>query len=579
MNIAMMAYTESGGAGRASVRLMDGLNRLSDVSCDMIVQERNSNHPRVMSAERKNPFFQHIQEKWFSSNVPNGHVLMSLMYSGKEKEYLGMLEAYEIIHFHWISNFVSVESMDYMQKQGKYLVWTLHDRNPMTGGCHCTYGCNGYIDDCNNCPEMRINPYNITKHILRQKKQYIPKNLVVVAPSQWMAECARKSAVFHENRIEVIPNSIDTSLFYNHDRNVAKESLGISATSKAILYCAESPEQVHKGYNYFFTAMQWLQKKVRENNSYVEVVLILVGSSEKIIEDTKKLDMRVLPLGYVKDDVVLSKVYSAADVTVIPSMEDNFPNVMLESLACGTPVVGFRTGGIPDVIRDGYNGYVVPQGDSVALGIGILKVLDGNETEMSIKCRNYAEKNLSIETQAIRYKNLYEDIMLDARELKGKDIFIMPIESHRLLAPYYAESMNYLIGLNDRVAHAFLHNKSMEDLAIDYMISHLEKFDSYPDKSIAVWGIGVFCKKLMEEMFQKNSAIKRKIYGFFDSSVQCDSFMGFPCLQTEKIQEYGLSAIIIGSIQYEDEIYHQLYKCEELGIERIRLGNFLKDDL
>ena len=74
MNIAMMAYTESGGAGRASVRLMDGLNRLSDVSCDMIVQERNSNHPHVMSAERKNPFFQHIQEKWFSSNVPNGHV-------------------------------------------------------------------------------------------------------------------------------------------------------------------------------------------------------------------------------------------------------------------------------------------------------------------------------------------------------------------------------------------------------------------------------------------------------------------------------------------------------------------------
>ena len=567
MKVAMMAYTESGGAGRAALRLMDGLNQIQDVDCKMIVQFKNTRHENVISIKKTNPFFRYIQSSKFAQNVATGHTMMSMMYSGTEKEYLELVDSYDIVHFHWISNFVSVESMKYLSESGKSLVWTFHDRNPMTGGCHCTYGCEEYISNCTSCPEMQDNPYYITEKVLYKKLKYIPKNLVVVTPSRWMADCAKKSRIFKNHRIEIIPNSIDLHIFNSLQRN-DRTKLGIANDAKVILYCAEAHEQIHKGYRYFIEALQWI-RNVLIPYRWEKIVLLLIGRTDDILQDTEELGVTVVSLGYVKDDNLLATAYTLADVTVLPSLEDNFPNVMLESISCGTPVAAFRTGGIPDVIQDGINGYVVPQKDSQALGNAIVKILEGKS--MKQQCYSFAEKELSQELQAKRYRDLYDDILSRPSSRASDSHFALPLDTHQLLAPYYFEAMQHLLSLDEASKRRFLKGISLEDDILAYVMQHTDWIKDCPNDSIAIWGTGRFSKRLVQSLMKLDISFDKKLGGFFDANPQGSFFSGYPYLSHENILSGQIKTIVIGSVKFENEIYQEIRKYEMAGTRILRL--------
>ena len=570
MKIAMLATSDGGGAGRAAVRLMSGLNRFSDVDVYMIVKDKRTANDSIKQIGMKTPFFDYISRHHFANNVPQNHVLTSLMYSGTENEYLQMTGDADIVHLHWVANFVSAESIRYMDEVGTKLVWTFHDRNPMTGGCHCTYGCVGYEKDCNCCPEMVKNPYNISKYLLAIKKKINPKKFGGGNPSRWMADCARKSAVFKNHRIEVIPNSVDTDLFRPLDKKACRERLGIDNNAKVILYCAEAPEQIHKGYRFFLEAMQWIKKEL-SSERWEKIRLLLIGKSDIVLKDTEQLGVTVIPLGYIKDDDLLAASYAAADVTALSSLEDNFPNVMLESISCGTPVASFMTGGVPDVIRDGVNGYVVPQEDSQALGEAIIKILKSSGMEAA--CRRFTEENLALELQAKRYKDLYYDMLSRRKRTRTISVtpFDMPLETHKVLAPYYWSAIQHLLTLDDLSARRFLKGISLEDDVLSYAGRHTDWVKSCPDDSVAIWGAGKFSKRLLETLLTLEVSFDKKMRGFFDTTPKGSSIFGYPYLSLEDISKGKISTIVIGSPKFENEIYRQIQKYEELGVRILRL--------
>ena len=578
MKVTMVSSSDIGGAGYAAVSLLDALNKNENISCDMLVRNKHTNHLKIYPVKGRPLFLDYVQQAYFQQNIKPGHTLLSLMYSDMEEEYLKICLNYDIIHFHWIANFVSVESISYLARQGKKLIWTFHDLNPMTGGCHYSYGCEKYMEFCSNCSEMVDNKYNITKGMVLQKKRYLPKNLVVVTPSQWLANCARKSAVFKKHRVEVIPNSVALDIFSSHDRLYAREYWHIPHNAKVILYCAEYLLQVHKGYKYFIETLrcvrsnpvwkQWVQQGV--------IQLLIVGHSETIKNDIQALSVPCIFTDYLQNKEILAKAYSAADVTILPSIEDNFPNVMLESLSCGTPVVGFATGGIPEAIINGQTGFVVPQKNCKALGDAILHILQ--KDNMREACRKFAEKFFNDKVQTRKYKILYDDI-LSSRSSSTNfyyNKFQMPTDAKKLLAPYLFDTIKYYSRLSVKQQLLFMNNiKELEDKVLNYMENNWQFMEKLPDESIAIWGVGNFAQKLMSFFSKMRTDLKNKIRGFFDNRNyrKVDFFYELPILDTDLIATYNLKMIIIASLKYEDDIFDQIKKLSLSDTEIIRLGN------
>lgn len=401
MKVALIGTTNTGGAGRAACRLNQGLNDIGIDSKFFVkykgrTKEDNINILRNIDVDNNlNDFFSSIFKDLYEGNT-----MMSCMYPSIGFSYLEIFRSFDVINFHWIANYISLESMQRLAYMGKKLVWTLHDQNPMTGGCHYDHGCIGYFSNCDNCPQMKNNPYNITHAALLTKIKYMPPNMVIVSPSKWLADCAKKSKVFCNHRVEVIKNAVEMDIFKVVSKREAKSKLGIDNNLKVILFGAENHAEKRKGFKQLLNSMAILNKKVRGEN-----ILVLTFGDKN--EDIEKLGFKYKSLGYIKDDSKLAIAYSAADVVAFSSLEDNLPNIILEALSCDTPLVAYDLGGMPDVIINGKTGYCVERNNDEEFAERIYQVLF---TEQQFCCRKYAEQNFQLKHQANSYRLLYEDI-------------------------------------------------------------------------------------------------------------------------------------------------------------------------
>lgn len=401
MKIALIATTDAGGAGRAAVRLNKGLNSI-DVDCSLIVKqqaEKNRYKTKKLNTidtdNQLSEFFQYI----YKNNTYPGNTMMSTMYPSTGFNYLQELAEYDVINLHWIANYISLEAIEHLAYLGKKLVWTLHDQNPITGGCHYTHGCDKYTTDCIDCPQMITDKYNYAAKVINAKYNHIPKELVIVSPSQWLAECAGKSKVFKKHRIEVIKNSLETDIFKPVDKSIAKEKIGINKKQKVILFGAENHKETRKGFKELIDIMHIFKQKYTSQG----ITVVTFGKSAP-----SDIEFEVKSLGYIKNDEKLANIYSAADVVAFSSLEDNLPNIILESISCNTPIIAYKTGGMPDVVIDDITGYCVKYKDNEAFAEKLHKILFNNIT---LNCRKYAEENFVLQRQAELYKALYEDII------------------------------------------------------------------------------------------------------------------------------------------------------------------------
>jgi len=282
----------------------------------------------------------------------------------------------DTIHLHWINGgYLSLKDLKKLGKLNKKIIWTLHDMWAFTGGCHYSNWCDKYVKQCGNCHILKSNKDNdITRKIWKQKEKIIKNlDLHIITCSEWLGECAKKSSLLKNKNIEVIPNILDKNVFKPIDQYVSREILNLDKNKKYICFGAiNSTTDLRKGYKYMKKALEILAQKDYQINNDLEL-LIFGTSYSKYMED---LPFRTNFLGKISDEHTLAIIYNSVDVFVGPSLEDNLPNTILESLHCGTPVVSFDVGGLPDMVDHKKNGYLAKYKDSADLANGIKWTLE-----------------------------------------------------------------------------------------------------------------------------------------------------------------------------------------------------------
>lgn len=404
----LSTFDTAGGAARASYRIHQSLKN-AGVDSQMLVQYKKGNDHTVSSFEDKVrarlklsidalPLMIYPDRKhWFSLQwVPNS--------IAKKVNQINP----DIINLNWICNgYLSVETI---AKLNKPLVWTLQDLWPFTGGCHYNYGCDRYEKDCGSCPQLNSHSHKDLSHRTWQRKAKAWKNLnlTIVAPSHWIAECAASSSLFQNSRIEVIPFGLDTTKYKPINKQVAREALNLPRDKQLVLFGAISAtEDQRKGFHLLVPALK--NSKISEGQEKIE--LVVFGSQAP--ENPLDINCQVNYLGNFNDDFSLALAYSAADVMVVPSIQESFGQTASESLACGTPVVAFDATGLKDIVDHQQNGYLAQPFAIEDLARGIDWVLGdpARHQQLSQRARQKAEQEFAFSTQASRYLSLFTQLV------------------------------------------------------------------------------------------------------------------------------------------------------------------------
>jgi glycosyltransferase involved in cell wall biosynthesis len=314
----------------------------------------------------------------------------------------------DVIHLHWISYFADYPSFFRSIPNHVPLVWTLHDMNAFTGGCHYANQCSQFRRGCGDCPQVvNRGPRDVSMHSFETKRRTLRnKQIHVVTPSHWLKNLAQQSAIWpKQTSFETIAYGLDLEQFQPISKPDAKRQLGLDPDKVLIGFGAEDIHNKRKGSHHLLAALRRMESRAK-SASQTSVECLLFGSG-KILDQTGL--PRMHQLGYVDSLARQNLVYAAADVVVVPSREDNQPQVGLEAMACGTPVVGFDAGGIPEYVREGSTGLLAPLGDEEQLAqkISWLVEHESARLEMGRCARQMMEKEFEAGKQTQKYLQLY----------------------------------------------------------------------------------------------------------------------------------------------------------------------------
>ncbi len=264
---------------------------------------------------------------------------------------------------------------------------------------------------------MADDPFNLPAAVLQDKGVlFKDANLTIVTPSRWMAECAKKSRLFRDLRVEVIPNSLETDLYAPLPKPEAKEKLGLEKDRVTLLFGGEDGNEKRKGFQELMAAIRYCLKDTGFQD-LVEAGKLRLICFGRPNDEIASLGIPVDSLGYLDSEEKIRNAYAAADIFVLPSLEDNLPNTVLEAMSCGTPVAAFETGGIPEMVKDGVTGQLVPIGDSEKLAQALLALIFSPEKRdaMGEACRKQIEADYPLQVQARSYAQLYEGLVQKKR--------------------------------------------------------------------------------------------------------------------------------------------------------------------
>lgn len=332
----------------------------------------------------------------------------SVANTGKDISKHPAVQAADIIHLHWINQgMLSLKDIQSLIATGKPVVWTLHDMWAFTGGCHYNGTCTHYLQACGNCPYFRNPSPNDLSHQVWNRKNGIFNNgrIRYITCSNWLAGEAQQSGLLKNEDISAIPNPIDLNLFTPKPMQEARQRLGLKQDQRYILFGSANVSDKRKGFNYFIEALQKFRQQHPDKVNNTSV--LLVGKDTGNIRDLLPLD--AVFMGKV-DIYGMVDIYNASNLFVIPSLQDNLPNTIVESMACGTPVVGFANGGIPEMITHQQNGYLVPSENTDELAAGISYVLD-NRDMLSAPAREFTVAKYHPEQVARQYIQVYRDLL------------------------------------------------------------------------------------------------------------------------------------------------------------------------
>ncbi len=420
MKILHINTYDTGGAGKACMRLHQGLLE-ENIDSKALIKERSYYLPLTFSfilalanfrvklkhklvgigkkLKLLSTYSEQERTEIALEKVRKGLEMLSYPFAITDITESPLYKDADIIHLHWVANFLDWQS--FFAKNTKPIVWTLHDQNPFLGIEHYAERFLG-IDDNGMPIERKYQKQELQEgEKMVDFKKNVLKNIdkiTIVAPSKWLFEDSKKSQVFEKFEHFHIPYGFSINIFKPYNRDFCREILGLPQNKKVILFVADSVDNNRKGFVFL--------KKALEKIKNDEIVLCAVGSKTNI---EKKINL--IELGKIQDERLMAMAYSAADVFVIPSLEDNLPNTMIESLLCGTPIIGFPVGGILDVLEDSENGYLCSEISVDTLQKNIEIFLNNSHLFDRQKIAQKAQEKYALKVQAKKYINLYHVIL------------------------------------------------------------------------------------------------------------------------------------------------------------------------
>ncbi len=395
------AYTKSGGASVAAVRLCGALNS-AGANARFLVQnaEGGGDAALLKTSDRwaaRRPMLDSLPVlPWRNRRSP--HWGNAWLGNGATRKAIREF-APDVTHLHWINHgMLSLRDIAHLRSP---LVWTMHDFWAFTGGCHSPQNCRRFEQDCGRCPELGSRrEQDLSRWNWRRKRAAWEKaDFAVVTPSRWLAEIAKRSSLLAGKRIETIPNAMDTAVFHPMDRVAARAAMGLPQEVPLFFFGAHGAlTDWNKGGDIWRAALSAVA------DGFPGAEAMLAGASGEL----DKMPLRVHTLGVLTPER-MALALAAADVVVVPSRMENLPNMVAESLACGTPVAAFATGGIPEMVRNGETGYLAQPHDVDDLASGICELL-ARGGQMRSACAAFAHESYAPETVARRHLELYNSL-------------------------------------------------------------------------------------------------------------------------------------------------------------------------
>jgi glycosyltransferase involved in cell wall biosynthesis len=390
----------NGGAARAGLRLHLGLCQMEGIESlwlDAGVLPDAPNAKHLGASPNTDPLLTRLRRSHWRGKLQKNFVGSKTPFSspvgwGNSGAFQD-IPVPDVWNFQWVSDFLNWELMLPWLAERAPVVWTLHDLNPLMGIWH-------YVPFDTELNDERRRLEQEAVEFKRKALSKIPKDrLTFVGPSKWMVEQCRRSPVTEGFPVIHIPYGLDTAVFAPRDKRIIRSMFGIPDDVFVIGFLADSITDPRKG-------MSQLESAIRLLPASTPVHMLTVGRGY-----TPKFSFPHSHLGPLQNDFLLSFFYSACDLFVCSSLQDNLPNTVLESMACGTPVVAYETGGLPDMVREGESGSVVnPVGESAALAEAISRLLFERERLPMLRrnARDIAVAEYDLGIQSLNYKNVYE---------------------------------------------------------------------------------------------------------------------------------------------------------------------------
>ena len=415
MKVALIStYDTNGGAGIACYRLFEALNKTSVHKAALLVDRKYGvdDHIHALSDKgipKLNAFLRFSLERlYFLSHARSKKVLYQFSPAniGKDISKHPVVQQADVLHLHWINfGFLSLTSIQKLVDLNKPIVWTLHDMWAFTGGCHYSGACQHYEKSCGHCPYLsKPHSRDLSFRVHAQKKILFKKaNITYVTCSQWLAKEAKKSSLLAKANILTINNPIDLEYFKPLNKPQARKRLGLSAHKFYLSFGAANVQDERKGRSYLQEALQIFSTWVEDTKN---VELLIFGKA--MSEFFEALPFQAHIFGNLSStSSTLLDVYNASDVFILPSLQDNFPNTILEAMACGIPCIAFDTGGIPEMIDHQKNGYLAQYKNSHALAEGLQYIYENADPQSLADNARQKATHCSYQSIAKKYSDIY----------------------------------------------------------------------------------------------------------------------------------------------------------------------------
>lgn len=545
-----------GGAARAAYRLNKALNAQNSVQSLMVVQLKSGNNANVLQlySDMEAQFRMRLDQIPLEKYKNRERSLFSGAYVEAPKliEFINKYQP-DIVHLHWIhGGMLQIEDLVKIQVP---LIWTMHDSWSFTGGCHVPYSCLKYETECNDCPKLGSDEIQDSSYDVFKRKQNILEKLrdiVYIAPSNWLLQCANKSKLLKNNKVLCLPNPLNLELYKPADKQFSRHIWNLPHKKQLIMFGAMNTSAENKGFSKLLRAL--------ENIGNKNIEIVVFGNDKKLIELES---YAVHYIGRLNDDISLVTLYSAVDVVVVPSLQENLSYVIMESLSCGTPVVCFNTGGNKDLIQHKKNGYLAQPYEVDDLSEGISWVLKNDNLLLGDYARKrcellydetvIAKAHIEIYSDVLKNKKNYSPTKSNLKSFQNNknpvDLLTFSKEELTSLVLIFQDNIKLLEGQLNELDGAFAFSKKINKLWQQIKMLKQE------NQRIGIYGYGLFGKFLL-------SQLKQQVIVIFDLEIE-NNEQDMQVVHPNYITRYKIDLMVVSVLGREDEIIQSIDFPEE----------------